>query len=280
MAISSNFLQLAHSITVEDICSSFISTIDASRQASEIWDEWSIDLCLEQGLDPMEQIALVEERGKIKGWLGYDMLDTYKTVSDCMEQVTPDTILTADTSLVDAVYEFHISLRPFFLVLKGNQFIGWLSYNDLHRPPLRLCLFAMLINIERLLLDVAFLSSQESVGFLSPGRLNKANEIYVLRKYNFDKDGKPFSARLLECTSLADKISIIKKSMNVKHAIPALFNKEFCHEVEPLRNEIAHPGINERSSSLLSRERLWHFINWTGTLESELESLLKLARSA
>lgn len=273
MTLSSPFHQLAHLITVEDICSPFITIIDADRSITEVWEEWSIDLCFERGLDPMEQIALVEKEGKTKGWIGYEMLETNRTVFECMEQVSPDIILTANTSLVEAVNAFSAGTHHFFLILKGNHFIGWLSYNDLHKPPLRLCLFAMLINIERLLLDVALLSAQESVGLLSAGRLTKANEIYVLRKYNYDKDSKPYSTKLLECTSLADKISIAKKSTTIKHAIPALRNKAFCDEIEPLRNEIAHPGIEERSSLLLSRERLWPFIEWASAIESELEEL-------
>jgi len=277
MTSSSHFRQLAHLITVGDICSPFIATIDADRPAADVSVEWGVELCSERNLDPMDQIALVERGGKIQGWVGYDMLETNRMIFECTEQVTPETILTADTSLVEAVAAFCSSSLPFFLVLKGNHFIGWLSYSDLHKPPLRLCLFAMLINIERLLLDVALLSARESVGFLSEGRLSKAKEIYVIRKYNCDREGEPFSSRLLECTTVADKMSIVRKFTNIKQAVPALGERKFCSDLERLRNEIAHPGLEEGSSSLLTRERLWRFIEWAETLESELEEFLNQA---
>jgi hypothetical protein len=227
----------------------------------------------------MDQIALVRRGDKIQGWVGYDMLETNRTVFECMEQVTPDTILTADTSLIEAVAAFSVSSCPFFLVLKGNHFIGWLSYSDLHKPPLRLCLFAMLINIERLLLDVALLSARESVGFMSEGRLSKAKEIYAFREYNYDQKGEEFSSKLLECTTIADKIGIVKKYPSIKQTVRALGKRKFFSEVERLRNEIAHPGSEERSSSQLTRERLWPFIEWAETLESELEEFLNQAKT-
>ena len=278
MVSSSHFRQLVRLITVGDICSPFIATIDADRPTEEVSEEWVIDLCDERNLDPDDQIALVERGGKIQGWIGFDMFIDGSTVFDCMEQVTPDMILTADTPLVEAVASFCASSRPFFLALKGNRFIGWLSYSDLHKPPLRLCLFAMLINIERLLLDVALLSPRESVGFLSKGRLNKAKEIYIHRKYKYNQQGEEFSPLLLECTTIADKLTMIKRLTKAKQPISALGERKFCSDIERLRNEIAHPGLEQRSSSLLPREKLWPFIEWAETLESELDEFLNKAR--
>lgn len=275
MGSSSHFRQLARLITVGDICTPFGATIDADRTTAEVWDEW---MDIESGRDPIDQIVLVERGGKILGWIGFDMLENNKTVFDCMELITPDTILTADTSLVEAVTAFCVSSCHFFLVLKGNHFIGWLSYDDMHKPPLRLCLFAMIINIERLLLDVALLSSRKSVGFLSEGRLSKAKDLYAIRNYGVDQKGELSSQRLLECTTIADKISVVKKFKNIKQAVPSLGERKFCSDVERLRNEIAHPGLEERSSSLLSRKKLWPFIEWAEALESELEELLNQAR--
>ncbi len=273
MVPSSHFRQLARLITVGDICSPFIDTIDADWSMGDVCDSWCCE-CADRNLDPMDQIALVERGGKIQGWMAFDMLESNRTVFDCMEELSPDAILSADTSLVEAVTTFCAGSHSFYMILKANKFIGWLSYNDLHKPPLRLCLFAMLINIERLILDVALLSPRESVGFLPEGRLIKAKEIYARREYKYDQEGEPFSPKLLECTTIEDKISIIRKFTNIKQAVPALGNKKFCSDVWKLRNEIAHPGLEERSSSLLTREILWPFIMWAESLESELEDFL------
>jgi len=224
----------------------------------------------------MDQIGLVETDGKIEGWLGHDMLDGDRgAVSECLEQITPDAIMTGDTSLVDAVVAFSKTSRPFFFILKGNQFVGWLSYEHLHKPPLRLCLFAMLINLERVLLDLALLSPSESVSLLSPGRLGKAKETYSIRHYSYSEHGEPYHSKLLECTTIADKIAIAKKLTKRRQVIPTLNDNKLCKYIERLRNEIAHPGLQERSSELLAREDLWPFIEWAETLESELQEFLK-----
>lgn len=275
----SHFRQLAHLITVEDICSPFIATFDAQQLAAGVFEEWGVELCGERGLDPMEQVALVEGNQKIRGWVGFDMLTSEKTISDCMEQIAPDTIMTADTPLIEAVAAFSKTQHPFFFVLRGNHFVGWVSYRDLHKPPLRLCLFALLINIERMLLDAVSLSAAESLACLSQGRLHKAKEIYALRNYRNDREGKPFVSLLLECTTLADKIAIAGKAANIRGSIPTLANRKFREAVERLRNEIAHPGSTERSSSLLTRKKLWPFIEWAEILQSELECLLNQAKT-
>jgi hypothetical protein len=232
-----------------------------------------VDWCGD-GLDPMDQIALVEDAGRIQGWVGFDMLEPDKSVLECMEHISPDAMLTSDTSLVDAVATFCASSQPFFLVLQGNRFVGWLSYSDLHKPPLRLCLFALLLNIERLLLEVALLSPSESIGLLSKGRRRKAKDLYTTRGYRCDQEGEPYAATLLECTMIVDKLTIARKSRNVRDAVPALGKAAFCSDIEKLRNEIAHPAFRERSSYLLTREKLWRFVEWAETLERELEGFL------
>jgi hypothetical protein len=132
----------------------------------------------------------------------------------------------------------------------------------------------MLINIERLLLDATLLSPRASVGLLSNGRLKKAKDIYAIRTYRYDQEGEPYSSRLLECTTIADKLTIARRFPRVKQAVPALGERKSCSDVERLRNEIAHPGLEEGSSSLLTRERLLPFIEWAEALESQLEEFL------
>jgi len=278
MTSDSHFRQLAHLITVGDICSSFVATFSPTQSVEEVFIEWSVDLCAARGMDPMDQIALVEGEHVILGWVGYDMLASDKTISDCMYQIAPDTIIAADTPLLEAVAAFYGTRHPFFFVLKGNRLVGWLSYRDLHKPPLRLCLFALLLNIERMLLEAISLFAKESVGLLSEGRLNKALEIYGLRQYRMDSAGAPFPSLLLECTTIADKITIARKLASTKGAVPSLAQRTFRMTIEKLRNEIAHPGAEERSSSLLTRESFWPFIEWLELLQSELERFLGRAK--
>jgi len=280
MASPSHFRRLAYLINVGDICSPFLSSFDCEQTVADVNEEWGIDLCHERSLDPMDQICLVTHKDKVAGWVGYDMLETGKVLAECLEPITPDVILTSDTPLIEAVTAFSKTKSPFFLIIRGNEFIGWLSYKDLHKPPLRLCLFAMLINLERMLLEVALLSPHESIRLLSEGRFKKAKEIYSLRKYDYDEHGQPYYSKLLECTTIADKLHIMSKSKHVRKAISALDNTNFCRFIEKLRNEIAHPGQEEKSSDLLERGSIWPFIEWSEKLEIELQEYLDKRRKA
>ena len=85
------------------------------------------------------------------------------------------------------------------------------------------------------------------------GAVFRALEIYRLRGYSFDKDGTPHGARLLDCTTFVDKLTIMKRNPDAKTAMPALMSKPYRERLEKLRNELAHPRLVERSSLLLVR---------------------------
>ncbi len=279
MASKSHFRELAYLVSVADICSPFLASFEGTRTVAEVFEEWSVDLCSERNLDPMEQLALVTTEGRVEGFIGFDELVAGKQLIECMEPITPDSILSSDTSLFDAVSAFAASRTHFFLVLRGNNFIGWLSYNDLHKPPLRLCLFAMLINLERILLEVALLSPKESVQALPDSRKKKALKVYAYLKHNYRKSGEPYESKLLECTYILDKFIIARRTKTVLSQVPALADAGLCKKAEWLRNEIAHAKLEEGSSDL-SRENLWQFIQWAETVELQLQKYLESARGS
>ncbi|HZK93585.1 MAG TPA: hypothetical protein VFC67_05210 [Prolixibacteraceae bacterium] len=195
-----------------------------------------------------------------------------------MELITPASILSSDTSLLDSITAFETVSGPFFLILQGNQFIGWLSYKDLHKQPLRLCLFSMLINLERMLLEVALKNSKESFKKMPENRLKKAQELYKLKKFNFTQSGDYYTSNLMECTNMIDKFTIAQNTQSVVEMVPVLKNDHLCRKAEMLRNEIAHPGMEEQSSNLPNRESLWPFIQWAETLEDQLQNYLEYVR--
>lgn len=270
---ASSFREIARLVTVEDVCTPFIAILDDRLAVPDICETWQVDWCAEAGLDPMEQIALVTNGGVPSSWIGFDMLLGEGALTTCAERISADMLLTADTPLLTAVGEFSAKNHPFFLIMKGSSFIGWVSYQDLHKPPLRMCLFAILMNIEGLLLEIGMADWRRSVAALSAGRRRKALEIYGLRGYPLDKDGAPHGARLLECTAFIDKLTIMKGNPDTKAYVPALTNRPYRERLEKLRNELAHPGLVERSSSLLVRSEAWQFIKWAEALEAQLISL-------
>ena len=138
----STFKALSQLISVNDICEPFISEFDKSQSVESIWEEWSIDLCHEKALNPMEQIALVKSDQRIIGWIGFDMLDSSKTLYECMEPIRGDILISSDTPLLDAIHIVCRKNDSIYLVLKRNRFIGFLDYGHFHKLPFRMCLFA------------------------------------------------------------------------------------------------------------------------------------------
>ncbi len=265
----SHFLKLAYLLTVGDVCTPFLHSFDGAQSTNVVWEEWSIELCGVKGLDPTEQIALVTKNGKIEGWIGFDMLNADKLLIECMEVIKPDAIITSATPLVSAAKTFSESSHLFFLILHENRFKGWLSYENLHTTSFRFCLLAMLITLEKNMLDAILSHPNESAKCLSEGRLIRAKEVYKNRNYNYNDQREPYMSKLLECTTFIDKFTILQKLMKkeVIKEVPALDDKKFCKIAEKLRNELAHPGLEEQSSKILSREIFSSFLKWIEFVE-------------
>lgn len=274
MISESHFLKLAQLLTVGDICTPFLYKFDINESTEVVFEGFG-ELCFEGGLDPMEQIALATKDGETEGLVYYEMLYTEKKFSECLTEIKPDAIMSSSTSLINAVRAFSNSSHPVFLILHEKWFKGWLTYKNLHTPAFRYCLLAMLITLEQTILDTILSFPNESIKCLTDGRLTKAKELYIIRKYNYNDKNETFPSKLLECTTFIDKFSILRKLIKtgVIKAIPVLEDKEFCRVAEKLRNEIAHPGLEEQSSELLSRKMLWHFIDWLNELELALISI-------
>ena len=139
----STFEELSKLIMVSDICESFIGEFDESQSVESVWEEWTQDLC-GKTLDPMEQFALVKSNQKTIGWIGFEDLDSSKkTLCECVEPIRGNILISSDTPLLEAIRVVCRSNDFIFLVLKGNQFIGWLHYDHFHKLPFRMCLFAL-----------------------------------------------------------------------------------------------------------------------------------------
>jgi len=161
-----------------------------------------------------------------------------------------------------------------YVVLKGSTFIGWLSYEDIHKLPFRLCLFALLISIEKAALDVLHKRPEVSISMLPVARVNKAKEIYAQRGYRKDPQGRERAGILLDCTQFVDKFLIISNSDDLRSKLPAA-SPGFTKVAERLRNDLAHSSQDQKSSVLLKRESLLPFIESALKLQ---EQLLELSR--
>jgi len=126
----------------------------------------------------MEQIVLVKVNQKVVGWIAYDMLENEKTLCECMDSIGESTLISSDTPLLEAIQIVCKKNDAIFLVLKRNQFIGWLHYDHFYKLPFRMCLFSLLIDLEEMLLK---LTKSDPTSFLSnlENRINNAKKKYM-----------------------------------------------------------------------------------------------------
>jgi len=270
----STFEKLSQLISVNDICESFIGIFDDSQNMSNVWEEWSIDLCDEKALDPMEQIALVKSNQKIVGWIGYEDLDPSKTLCECMEPIRGDILISSDTPLLDAIHIVCKNNNYIYLILKQNQFIGWLKYGHFHKLPFRMCLFALLIDLERMLLELTKSNPTLFLRNLNDNRLDKAKKIYKNRGFSLNKESKEFDSKLIECTEFCDKFIMLRKNPIIVQKCPNIINK-FRNTAEDIRNYVAHPKGEKSELLPIKKEKLLPFIQWAEELRQQLDEYIK-----
>lgn len=270
----STFDKLSQLISVNDICESFIGVFDNSQNMSNVWEEWSVDLCDEKALDPMEQIALVKSNQKIVGWIGYEDLDLSKTLYECMEPIRGDILISSDTPLLDAIHIVCKNNNYLYLILKQNQFIGWLTYGHFHKLPFRMCLFALLIDLERMLLELTKSNPTLFLRNLNDNRLDKAKKIYKNRGFSLNKESKEFDSKLIECTEFCDKFIMLRKNPIIVQKCPNIINK-FRNTAEDIRNYVAHPKEEKSELLPIKKEKLIPFIEWAKELQKQLDDYIK-----
>lgn len=268
------FKALSQLICVNDIYESFIAEFDDSQSIESVWEEWSIDLCIEKALDPMEQIALIKHNQKIIGWIGYDMLESSKALYECMEPISGDMLITSDTPLLEAIHTVCTGNDSIYLVLKGNRFIGFLMYSHFHKLPFRMCLFALLIDLERMLLEITKSDSNLFLKNLSEGRLNYAKKTYGLRGFSLNKENKEYDSKLIGCTTFIDKFKMFRKNPVIIQKCPNI-KSNFVNTAEKIRNSTAHPDGEKSGLLPIKSEKLVPFIQWAEELQIQLYNYIQ-----
>ena len=270
----STFEELSKLIIVSDICESFIGEFDKSQSVESVHEEWVQDLCDEKALDPMDQFALVKSNQKIVGWIGYEDLDPSKTLCECMELIRGDILISSDTPLLDAIHIVCKNNNYLYLILKQNQFIGWLTYGHFHKLPFRMCLFALLIDLERMLLELTKSNPTLFLRNLNDNRLDKAKKIYKNRGFSLNKESKEFDSKLIECTEFCDKFTMLRKDSEIVQKFPNIINK-FRNTAEDIRNYVAHPKEEKSELLPIKKEKLIPFIEWAKELQKQLDDYIK-----
>lgn len=268
----SGLSRIASLVTVRDIYTPFIAAFDASRDGGGVFEEWGTELCGEAC--PLDQMALVLQNGKPSGTLTYDALEAGKPVYQCMDDIRLDTLITEDTSLTRAAEMFARSDANFFVVINGNDMVGWLSYHDLYKLPFRLCLFAELLAVEGKMLQVAQQDAKCAFQKLPEGRRSAASRLYQLRGLAKDDDGGEAPRSLVTCTNFIDKATILQRCVKTRRCIPTAGEKKWMLRAEKVRNALAHPNPAEYFVILVKRKEFGGFITWLARLDMELTAFL------
>lgn len=176
-------------------------------------------------------------------------------VRTAMTTITPDLIITADTSLWRAarlLMEARSDLFTWF-VFDGHEIEGTLTYRDLFKPPFRVCLFAMTVELEQLSLRVCMRGARESWMSLTENRRTRALD--AMRRAQERREPKKHAPDrfdmlsqhpelLLEYTTFIDKKTILIK----RNLLPKAQRREIeetFDSIEELRNRCAHPDSSD-----------------------------------
>jgi hypothetical protein len=270
----STFKELSRLINVKEICEPFFVELDSSDDLNNVWEQWT-EQCFDNHIDPMEKIALIKQDQKAIGWLCFeDMLgnDTLKLVADCYEPISADKLISSDTPLLEAVSAVCSGTSYVYFVLSGNEFIGFLNYDHFNKLPFRLCLFALLIEIESLMMEIIRSDSTSFLKYLPEGRLASAKKIYKNRGFSIDNKGKEYDSNLLDCTTFIDKFKMMKKNQIITQKCPNIKSK-FVNVANDLRNTVAHPEGEESMSLPIKREDFPSFLQWAEELQKQLQAM-------
>lgn len=156
---------------------------------------------------------------------------------DCQWPIQPDQLVSDALPLASLVER--LAQHPFCFVMTWEEPSGWVSRQDLQKPPARMWLFGMVTLIEtrfgQLIAD--YYPRDEWKVHLSPGRIQKAETLKAERLRIAQH------ITLADCLQFADKAQIVARSETLR-ALTRFSSKKQIEEIgrklEKLRNNLAH----------------------------------------
>ena len=257
------FKELSQQIRVNDIYEPFIGEFQDSDSVELAWYTF-----MEIDVDPFEQIALVKENKRPTGWIGFEDLDAGKYLYECYNPITGDIFISSDTTLLKAINTVFNEKNILYLVLKENNIIGFLWWHHFSKLPFRMCLFALLIDLEKEVSDLLKANPESFLKNLSDRRLKYARKIYNNRGFPLNNDNEEYGNKLIDCTGFKDKLDMLRENPNIKEKCPNIISK-YTDQARDIRNSIAHPD-GETTGLPISREELIPFVKWTEELQRQI----------
>jgi hypothetical protein len=293
--------RMATLVTVGDVCGPILTTFDVETKIPDAAGIWQ-DACLDRiPSDPLAYVSLVSKQNKVVGWLDFSDLVVEPNRSDavdaCMVTINVNSLVTAETPLLEAMKLFDSHSPYCFLVMKGNAIIGAFSYQDLLSIPFRSCLFAMLLSIEQAILDIVQTAPALAVSKLKDRGRRVEKQI---NKRRLPGSRSILPSEILERSYFSEVLNVLNSCSKTKNRLTALnatYTKQRriyrlkagaaaavvkqekklrVDQAVELRNALAHPKEPWRVSQLLPKEDLNAFISWLTEFEGQLTEYLAL----
>ncbi len=209
-----------------------------------------------------DEFCLIRDEHKIYGYIAIDFIfdeaaekldgPSNGRAGDYCTPITADQIVAGSLPLLDLIPLFR--QRHFFCVLTRNDITHLVSFSDLDKLPVKLCLFALITALESELIGVFTdpgRNTRDYLRHLSVDRIQKARHLCKVKysqrpeRRNLNQPDGYNDQQILLCTTFSDKVTILLNSPHPPFAnIPDL--KPFFDRAHDLRNRIAH------SDSILS----------------------------
>jgi len=210
------------------------------------------------------------------------IVDLERVSVDSPRTLNVEDILAGSTPISEAIHL--LWRRPFYFVLEGSRIRRILTVSDLNRLPVRTYLHTLLDHLEWLLAECveATYPNDSWMPILSNKRQEKILDLHE-RKRRQD-----FDTRLIHCTTLSEKATVVGKSEELLRALSqesrTAFDGRF-KEIGRLRNRVGHalPPLDKEAESL--RDQVRHGglltkradVEWlhrvVGTMETWIDTL-------
>lgn len=224
-----------------DIVSSLIKVIDIAEPCISVLP-YDTTECAWQSMMESENGAwfcLIRDSGQIYGYIALD--DEKLENFDCLvgtvaSPITVDIIVSATMPVLDLIPIFARKSRYLF-VLDQNDVNHIVTFSDLDKLPVKICIFSLFMELEAELIEVFSGQTKKYLAYLPKKRLEKASELCQMK---YGKMGSDY--KLLLCTTFIDKKTMLVSDPLLPQIFP-LTKSELNHffvRVEKVRNRIAH----------------------------------------
>ena len=246
MATTKTYHAIANSFTVMDIAEPVIRA-KASDNVKDVFERIG-------EVAPKTSLAVIRRGRQIVGYQGLDDdYDSGPNAGDIAHPITPDQIVPASTSILATLPLF--KQYWYFFVLDKNTITHVVSFLDLEKLPMKLCLFALFMELEAIMLNILSDNAVVYLQHLSKSRLAQLRSLARV-KYGEEPSSWPPTylqleqdRRLLLSTSFSDKINMFQLDPTLLNLLPfrnKVEAQEFFALLQKMRNQVAH------SNSILS----------------------------